>query len=363
MEELQNGKPSNGVAKSTDEESHSRRAPLKFLGITFAPLDVPAERRLQTLVTFLVITWFMGGWMGSALSIYYLLQSRFWWIPLLYVGWYIWDWDQENRGGRRSNYLRSLGIFKIWSAYFPVTLTKTADLPLDNNYIFAYHPHGIIGMGVLCSFMTEATGFSQQFPGLIVHQLTTRLGYIWPVAREFFMAMGASNASKENIRHITLTKNNAIVVVVGGAMESMDAHPGSTTHVLKHRKGFVRMALKTGSHLVPVYGFGENELFRQVLANPPGSLVRKGQRFLQKTTGMVPVFFYGRGLFNYNFGWMPHRHPINVVVGEPVLVTQNSDPTEEEVAEVHQRYQDALVRLFEAHKDANGYGDKVLEFI
>ncbi|OQV14227.1 putative 2-acylglycerol O-acyltransferase 1 [Hypsibius exemplaris] len=170
-------------------------------------------------------------------------------------------------------------------------------------------------MGVLCSFMTEATGFSQQFPGLIVHQLTTRLGYIWPVAREFFMAMGASNASKENIRHITLTKNNAIVVVVGGAMESMDAHPGSTTHVLKHRKGFVRMALKTGSHLVPVYGFGENELFRQVLANP-------------------------------------------LALGEPVLVTQNSDPTEEEVAEVHQRYQDALVRLFEAHKDANGYGDK-----
>lgn len=105
---------------------------------------------------------------------------------------------------------------------------------------------GIIGMGTLCTFMTESTGFGESYPGLTVHQLTTRLGYIWPVAREFFMAMGASNASKENIRHITQTKNNAIVVVVGGAMESMDAIPGSTRHVLKHRKGFVRMALKTG---------------------------------------------------------------------------------------------------------------------
>jgi Diacylglycerol acyltransferase len=121
----------------------------------------------------------------------------------------------------------------------------------------------------LCSFMTEATGFSKKFPGLVVHQLTTRLAYIWPIAREYFMAMGASNASKENIRYITQTKGNAIVVVVGGAMESMvrrclgpcpgsmksllildfndqDAVPGSTRHVLKHRKGFVRMALKTG---------------------------------------------------------------------------------------------------------------------
>jgi 2-acylglycerol O-acyltransferase 2 len=94
--------------------------------------------------------------------------------------------------------------------------------------------------------MTEATGFSDQFPGLVVHQLTTRLAYIWPGSREFFMGLGASNASKENIQFITRTKANMMVLVVGGSMEAIDARRGSTRHVLKHRKGFVRMALLTG---------------------------------------------------------------------------------------------------------------------
>lgn len=39
---------------------------------------------------------------------------------------------------------------------------------------------------------------------------------------------------------------NAVIIVVGGAAESLDAHPGSTTLTLKDRKGFVKMALKTG---------------------------------------------------------------------------------------------------------------------
>jgi Diacylglycerol acyltransferase len=76
---------------------------------------------------------------------------------------------------------------------------------------------------------------------------------------------------------------------------------------------FNRMIPLVSSHLVPVYGFGENDLYRQLILNPPGSIVRRGQRWLQKTTGMVPVFFCGRGIFNYSIGWMPHRHAINVV--------------------------------------------------
>jgi Diacylglycerol acyltransferase len=50
-------------------------------------------------------------------------------------------------------------------------------------------------------------------------------------------------------------------------------------------------------------------------------------------------------------------------VGKPIPVIQNPDPTEEEVLLLHKQYQEALVELFEAHKAANGYGDKVLEFI
>lgn len=46
-----------------------------------------------------------------------------------------------------------------------------------------------------------------------------------------------------------LTQNgsgNAVVVVVGGAAESLLCQPGASTLFLKQRKGFVKLALKTG---------------------------------------------------------------------------------------------------------------------
>ena len=56
------------------------------------------------------------------------------------------------------------------------------------------------------------------------------------------------DVSKESISYICEHKDggNAAVVIVGGAAESLDAHPGSCTLTLKNRKGFIRMALLTG---------------------------------------------------------------------------------------------------------------------
>jgi hypothetical protein len=51
--------------------------------------------------------------------------------------------------------------------------------------------------------------------------------------------------------------------------------------ILKRRKGFVRIALQTGASLVPVFGFGETDLF-ETYVPPPGSLLAKAQRFSHK---------------------------------------------------------------------------------
>ena len=64
--------------------------------------------------------------------------------------------------------------------------------------------------------------------------------------------------------------------------------------------------------LVPVYAFGENELFKQV-DNPPGSLLRRMQGKFKTAMGFAPPLFYGRGIFNYTFGVLPKRHPVHVV--------------------------------------------------
>ena len=64
--------------------------------------------------------------------------------------------------------------------------------------------------------------------------------------------------------------------------------------------------------IVPVFSFGENELFVQV-SNPDGSNVRKLQNFLTKYLGFSPPLFHGRGIFQYNFGLIPYRKPITTI--------------------------------------------------
>ena len=54
--------------------------------------------------------------------------------------------------------------------------------------------------------------------------------------------------SKESISYILEQpeKGYAVVIVVGGAEEALDAHPGKYILVLGKRKGFVKMAMKHG---------------------------------------------------------------------------------------------------------------------
>ncbi|PIO65316.1 diacylglycerol acyltransferase, partial [Teladorsagia circumcincta] len=134
-----------------------------------------------------------------------------------------------------------------------------------------------------------------------------------------------------------------------GAEEALEARPGAHKLKLLTRKGFVKLALQYGASLVPVYSFGENDLFYQ-LDNPEGSLVRKFQTLSKNLLGISMPLFYGRGLFQLNFGFLPHRRPIDTVVGAPIAVPMVSEPTDEEVDRVHRQYCEALTKLFDQHK-------------
>ena len=49
-------------------------------------------------------------------------------------------------------------------------------------------------------------------------------------------------------------------LVVGGAPEALLAKPGKPEIILEPRKGFIKLALQLGTDLVPVFGFGENDM-------------------------------------------------------------------------------------------------------
>ena len=161
------------------------------------------------------------------------------------------------------------------------------------------------------------------------------------------MAMGLIDASKASAAYRLSNKQN-IGIVIGGAREAMDAHPTRFDLTLRRRRGFIRQALLHGASLVPCVSYGENELFSQ-LPNDEGSWVRYLQQTMIRWVGFTLPCVYGRGVFQYSVGLLPHRHSLNVVWGQPMPVQQCVNPSEEDIDAVLEQYTQRLQALYERH--------------
>ncbi|KYO38391.1 diacylglycerol O-acyltransferase 2 [Alligator mississippiensis] len=319
--------------------------------------DVRACLQLLSVLQWVLSFLFMG--IISLLLLIYLVFTSFWPISALYLVWLIFDWDTPERGGRRFAWLRKWAVWRHFRDYFPIQLVKTHDLHPSQNYIIGSHPHGILCVGAFCNFITGSTGFFEKYPGIRSFLATLSGNFRMPFFREYLMSGGLCPVTRQAIGYL-LSRNgtgNAVAIVIGGAAESLSCQPGVTTLILKNRKGFVRMALQHGAHLVPSFSFGENELFRQVVFKE-GSWMRNLQERCRKLLGFAPCLFYGRGLTSiHSRGFLPFPRPITTVVGEPMTVPKIEDPSHETVDLYHGMYIRSLLKLFNEHKAKYGLSE------
>lgn len=173
-------------------------------------------------------------------------------------------------------------------------------------------------------------------------------GYCAASANSLNTLLTQSNDPKHESNRDGYT-SNAPVLMVGGAQEALLAFPNRYKFILKHRKGFIRLAIQNGASLVPAIAFGENNIFEQI-QYPTGSLCRRLQDIIKWYTGVSPVHFNGRGFLQYNFGFIPRRHPITMVIGTPIPLETNIDPSKEEINKIHTIFCKQLTELFETHK-------------
>ncbi|TNN76937.1 Diacylglycerol O-acyltransferase 2 [Liparis tanakae] len=243
-----------------------------------------------------------------------------------------------------ANQVESCGTMEILNVVSFANLIKTHNLLPSRNYIFGYHPHGIFCFGAFCNFGTEATGFTKKFPGIKPSLATLAGNFRLPVLRDYLMSGGICPVNKNSIDYL-LSRNgtgNAVVIVIGGASESLQCAPGMNIVTLKNRKGFVRLALQKGSDLVPVYSFGENDAYKQVIFEE-GTYWRHLQRRLQKILGFAPCLFHG--------------------FGEPITVPKIEDPSDEMVDLYHAMYIRSLQCLFDKYKTRFGLKESDALFI
>ncbi|XP_014207549.1 2-acylglycerol O-acyltransferase 1 [Copidosoma floridanum] len=340
----------------------------KVLGVEFAPLSVPLERRMQTLAA---AAWFycgvFGGPIGWLVTLLGLLLGPNW-LRLLLVGYLVFvylDWDTRLRGGRSKRWctwFRNLAWWRYFCAYFPIRIVKTVDLDPKRNYLFCSFPHGLLCSGATGAFGTNGADCPKIFPGLDFRILTLEQHFKPPLYREYVCSFGACSCDEGSMNYLLSTKpterdgptedpvqGRIVVIMVGGASEAFKCKPNTYSILVKRRKGFVRVALKNGTPLVPVFSFGETDLYNQ-MSSPEGSLVRRTQEFLKKATGVAPILPIGRGFFQYSFGLVPRRKPIHIVVGAPLEIPKIEKPTAEQIDEYHSKFVEKLVELFETHK-------------
>lgn len=185
---------------------------------------------------------------------------------------------------------------------------------------------------------------------------------LFPIFRELALSWGLSDSSPENINTLLSQSNdpydvgntdgftsNAAIVMFGGAREAFLSAPNTYKVFLNARKGFVRMAIQNGAALVPAIAFGETSTY-DTTQNENGSLVRKIQEIIKKYTTLAPVLFNGRGFFQQNFGLIPRRHPVTLVIGEPIDCIENVSPSNQQIDDVHELFRKQLVKLFDTHK-------------
>ncbi|SMQ52650.1 unnamed protein product [Zymoseptoria tritici ST99CH_1A5] len=323
--------------------------------IRWAPLNVPVQRRLQTVMV-LVHTLSIAG--GLALFLLLCAIPILWPIVIPYMLYCTFSRASINGElKQRSEWCRKSKIWSLFGSYFPARLHRSQELEPTRKYIFGYHPHGIISHGAFAAFATEALGFGQLFPGITNTLLTLDSNFRIPLYREYALKMGLASVSRESCENI-LSKGGpngegmgrAITIVVGGARESLDAIPYTLRLVVKRRKGFVKLAIRQGADLVPVLAFGENDIYDQFdsAAHP---WIHKGQMAVKKLMGFTVPLFHARGIFNYDVGMMPYRRPINIVVGRPIRILQDKNPDQAYIDEIHGKYVDEMLRIWEEWKD------------
>ncbi|KAF2683349.1 diacylglycerol O-acyltransferas-like protein 2B [Lentithecium fluviatile CBS 122367] len=323
--------------------------------IRWAPWNVPLQRRLQT-VAVLMHTLSIAG----LVSIFFFLCTipLLWPILLPYTLYVL--FSNAGSSGElsfRSERWRRSSIWSAFASYFPARLHRSEELEPTRKYVFGYHPHGIISHGAFAAFATEALGFSNLFPGITNTLLTLDGNFKLPLYREYALRMGLASVSRDSCENI-LSKGGrngegmgrAITIVVGGARESLESKPGTNHFILNRRQGFVKLAIRQGADLVPVFGFGENDIYEQLdpHAHP---WINKIQLLVKKVMGWTVPIFHARGIFNYDVGMMPYRRPMNIVVGRPIRVVQDKTPDKDYVDQVHAEYMRELQRVWDDHKD------------
>lgn len=229
-------------------------------------------------------------------------------------------------------------------------LVKAEAMP-DAQFVFAVFPHGtsadyrILMDGILYEVLPNIHRKCRTLAASVLFRI--------PIVREMSLWTGCIDA-RRSVAENVLEKGMSILVLPGGMAEQLMTDHGREIVYLKKRKGFVKLAMKKGVPLVPVYVFGCSDMFYT------SHFLFKFRSWLMKSFGFCIPLAAGLGGTS-----CPLSVKTTVVMGKPLTFEskEKGKPTEEELNNAHDQFSVALRQLFDEHKGRLGYGDRSLEMM
>ena len=228
-----------------------------------------------------------------------------------------------------------------------------ADKEPNAQFLIAVFPHGTASdyRILMDGLMHQVLPNTHQNVRVLAASVLFRLPFI----RELALWTGCIDARRK-VAERALDRGRSILVVPGGEAEQIRTTRGKEIVFLSSRKGFVKLALQKQVPIVPCYVFGASDYFytSHALFAP--------REWLRKRFGVcIPLSI---GLWGSFVCPLPVK--TTIVFGKPITnlkVKESGSPTKEELDSAHQAFCDALVELFDQHKESLGYGDRSIEII
>lgn len=313
-------------------------------------------------------------------------------------------------------------FFQIWYNIFNLRHNispKTREIFENSNeegdhlFIVGIHPHGILP---LHSILWAA--FVEQYLPPLSNGVGAGSDAIFskPCLRQILSWSGVRSARREAILGYIQEEEKNVFIFPGGISEILlsrkiqtraeidaDASAGvgssskQQTQVIKaRRKGLMRLALQTGTPILPLYVFGGTNFFENLA--PTDGVCGSEDKNSNSTVETSFSFRKSLGKFLQNISrrwktgaliyWgqyctpMPYAAVVSFVLGDPIVPVPGTlgeelngpgckkkmcrripEPSDEQIEELMDRYVDAHERLFEQYKDQVGFEHVILKAI
>ena len=196
--------------------------------------------------------------------------------------------------------------------------------------IYMWHPHGVFCTSCFFHTATPLTEWSAKGKVAVLSSLRW-LPFFDEFSEEF-------NVIPNTYGHMkAVLETHSLSVAAGGMREMLY----KDTAILAKRRGIFKMALETGTQLVPIISVNEDRLCK--IVDIPWI-----QGFLEPYDICICIPTLKSVWKLLSLLVHPLKDPVISVVGEPILVERVELPSEAQISELRERYISALKKMYKA---------------